>query len=326
MQVASAQSESMTTDEPAEPLVRAIPEFPSRCMPEDTGAKPSPEYVIVRFDLTREGETRNVAIVASTNACFDETALAAVRGWRYKPRRINGKSVVQEGLETSFTFRLEEETEERTTDAQPLVRALPKYPTGCMGGAGRRETVFLEFDVTSTGQTTNIRVIDTTHKCLNRPSMRAVEKWRYAPKLVDGEPVARAGVQVAITFELSDARGEPELRQVVARRFIRVRRLLRKDGGVDEALEILSKTEERYGDTFTKKELSYFHRLRGLARLKKEDYRGALDDFRIARAHGGGDESLDKAIAQLEARLGLGPELVDEPEEASDEPVEGAAP
>lgn len=89
-------------------------------------------------------------------------------------------------------------------DAQPLVRIPPQYPERCMQRAGAKETVFVEFDVTPDGTTTNIRVVDTTNSCLNSAATKSVERWKYQPKIVENKAEWRRGVQTAITFELSE--------------------------------------------------------------------------------------------------------------------------
>lgn len=89
-------------------------------------------------------------------------------------------------------------------DAQPLVRIPPQYPERCMGRAKARETVFVEFDVTPDGTTTNIRAIDSTNSCLNSAAIKSVERWKYQPKIVDNKAEWRRGVQTAITFELAE--------------------------------------------------------------------------------------------------------------------------
>ena len=89
-------------------------------------------------------------------------------------------------------------------DAQPLVRIPPQYPERCQSRSDDRETVLLEFDVTPEGQTTNIRVVDSSSSCFNRAAARSVERWKYQPKIVDNEAQWRRGVQTQVTFVLAD--------------------------------------------------------------------------------------------------------------------------
>lgn len=89
-------------------------------------------------------------------------------------------------------------------DAQPLVRIPPQYPQRCMGRANPVETVVLEFDVTPEGSVVNPEVIESTNSCLNRAALRAVQRWRYNPKIVDDVAQPRFGVRTAIDFTLEE--------------------------------------------------------------------------------------------------------------------------
>ena len=89
-------------------------------------------------------------------------------------------------------------------DAQPLVRIPPQYPQRCMSRAASVETVVLQFDVSPEGTVVNPEVIDSTNSCLNRAAIRAVQRWRYNPKIVDDVAQPRFGVRTAIDFTLED--------------------------------------------------------------------------------------------------------------------------
>ena len=89
-------------------------------------------------------------------------------------------------------------------DAQPLVRIPPQYPTQCIDRARDTETVMVEFDVTPEGNVVDPRVLDTTNPCFNRAAMRAVQRWRYNPRVVDGVAQPRTGVRTAIDFSLEE--------------------------------------------------------------------------------------------------------------------------
>ncbi|MGY6587395.1 MAG: energy transducer TonB [Wenzhouxiangella sp.] len=89
-------------------------------------------------------------------------------------------------------------------DAQPLVRIPPQYPSQCQGRARATESVTVEFDVTPEGTVVNPRVVDSTNTCFNRAAMRAVERWRYQPRVVDGVQQPRFGVRTAIDFSLEE--------------------------------------------------------------------------------------------------------------------------
>ena len=89
-------------------------------------------------------------------------------------------------------------------DAQPLVRIPPQYPSQCQRTARDLETVTVEFDVTPEGSVINVRVVNSTNACFNRAAMRAVERWRYAPRIIDGRAQPRFGVRTAIDFGMEE--------------------------------------------------------------------------------------------------------------------------
>lgn len=88
-------------------------------------------------------------------------------------------------------------------DAQPLVRINPDYP---MRAAERGVTgdCTVTFDVTPDGVTTNIRILDCDSSLFERNAIRAVERWRYQPKIVEGTAVRRTGVVTEFNFRLDD--------------------------------------------------------------------------------------------------------------------------
>ena len=85
----------------------------------------------------------------------------------------------------------------------PIVRVEPIYP--------RRAAeqfiegwVTLKFDITTTGATTNVKVVDANPKRIfDRAAARAVSKWKYRPKVVDGKALVTKNVKVRLTFKLN---------------------------------------------------------------------------------------------------------------------------
>lgn len=88
-------------------------------------------------------------------------------------------------------------------DAQPLVRIEPQYPMRA-AERGVEGTCTVTFDVTPDGVTTNISVLSCSSSLFQRDSIRAVERWRYQPKIVDGVAVRRTGVVTEFNFQLAD--------------------------------------------------------------------------------------------------------------------------
>ncbi len=85
----------------------------------------------------------------------------------------------------------------------PIVRVPPAYPARAAEN-GVEGWVLLEFTVTAEGTTENVFVVESSHKMFERAAVKAGQKYKYKPRVVDGEPVPVTGVRVRIEFELSD--------------------------------------------------------------------------------------------------------------------------
>jgi len=88
-------------------------------------------------------------------------------------------------------------------DAQPLVRIEPQYPPRA-AERGVEGSCSVRFDVTPDGTPTNITILTCDSSLFERAAIRAVERWRYNPKVEDGIPVARRGVETQFNFELAE--------------------------------------------------------------------------------------------------------------------------
>lgn len=88
-------------------------------------------------------------------------------------------------------------------DAQPLVRIPPNYPPRAAerGIEGRCEVTF---DVTPDGNPTNVRILSCSNSVFERETIRAVERWRYEPRLQDGVAQWRRGVVTHFDYNLRD--------------------------------------------------------------------------------------------------------------------------
>ena len=89
-------------------------------------------------------------------------------------------------------------------DAIPLVRVPPQYPQRA-ASRGVNGWVQLDFTITETGGVEDITVIAAEPTgYFERAAERALARWKYKPKIVDGRPARRYNNQVVITFELED--------------------------------------------------------------------------------------------------------------------------
>ena len=104
-------------------------------------------------------------------------------------------------------------------DYLPIVKVQPVYPRRALS-RGMSGWVIVEFTVTGQGTVKDPLVVnncgwiksarnegqceDNPNSVFDRAAMKAAQKFKYKPKVVDGEPVETAGVQNKIVFELAD--------------------------------------------------------------------------------------------------------------------------
>ncbi len=104
-------------------------------------------------------------------------------------------------------------------DYLPIVKVQPQYPRRALS-RGMTGWVIVEFTVTELGSVIephiiencgwikNVRhegeCVDSPNNVFNSAATKAALKFKYKPKVIDGNPIATAGVQNKITFELVD--------------------------------------------------------------------------------------------------------------------------
>ncbi len=88
-------------------------------------------------------------------------------------------------------------------DVVPLVRISPQYPR--QAAMARLEGwVEVEFTITETGSVEDARVLQARPpRVFDREAIRAILRWKFKPRIVDGTPVARRATQT-IDFKLEE--------------------------------------------------------------------------------------------------------------------------
>ncbi|MDJ0940465.1 MAG: TonB family protein [Woeseiaceae bacterium] len=84
-----------------------------------------------------------------------------------------------------------------------MLRVQPVYPS-VAAERGLEGWVLVQFDVAEDGTVENIFVVQSSHRIFERASIRAAERLRYRPQVVDGLPVRTPAVQNLFRFELDD--------------------------------------------------------------------------------------------------------------------------
>lgn len=88
-------------------------------------------------------------------------------------------------------------------DYLPIVRVAPVYPARALS-RGLEGFVDLSFTVTAAGTVKDPIVLQSTSTLFERAATRAVLKFKYKPRVVDGVPVEVPGVKTRISFQLEE--------------------------------------------------------------------------------------------------------------------------
>jgi len=85
----------------------------------------------------------------------------------------------------------------------PIVKVAPVYPSRALS-RGLEGYVIVEFTVTRTGTVANVTVVESTSTLFERAATEAALKFKYKPRVIDGEAVEVPGVRNKITFEIAN--------------------------------------------------------------------------------------------------------------------------
>ena len=84
----------------------------------------------------------------------------------------------------------------------PIVKVQPIYPRRALS-RGIEGYVIVQFTVTKQGTTKDIKIVESKPPgVFDRSAVQAAAKFKYKPRVVDGQPIEVPGVQNKITFEI----------------------------------------------------------------------------------------------------------------------------
>ncbi|HET8815905.1 MAG TPA: energy transducer TonB [Pseudidiomarina sp.] len=87
-------------------------------------------------------------------------------------------------------------------EATPIVRINPRYPPAAARD-GISGWVLLRFTIDETGGVTDVEVLDSNpRRVFDQEARRALLRWKYKPKVVDGKAVRQPGQTVQLDFNL----------------------------------------------------------------------------------------------------------------------------
>lgn len=92
-----------------------------------------------------------------------------------------------------------------TGDASPIVRINPKYPTSAARD-GIEGWVQLSFSISPTGEVIDATVVNAEPKRIfDREALRAIKRWKYRPKIIEGVAQLQTGQTVQLDFKLDSS-------------------------------------------------------------------------------------------------------------------------
>jgi len=87
-------------------------------------------------------------------------------------------------------------------EALPIVKVRPVYPQRAIS-RGIEGHVLVQFTIDELGRVVDATVLHAEPRgVFERAALQAVERFRYKPRVVNGEPLPVSGVQHRLTFEL----------------------------------------------------------------------------------------------------------------------------
>ncbi|NVK25662.1 MAG: energy transducer TonB [Gammaproteobacteria bacterium] len=128
--------------------------------------------------------------VVAPELADDNVSLVANTGWQFKMDSIDANTFVSAGP--------------KNVTAVPMVRVPPNYPRKA-ASEGLEGWVSMSFSIDELGKVIDVVVVDSEPKRLfDREAKKALKKWKYKPKIVDGKPVVQTNQSVMLEFKLSE--------------------------------------------------------------------------------------------------------------------------
>ena len=90
-------------------------------------------------------------------------------------------------------------------EATPLVRITPKYPIAAARD-GKEGWVQIGFTISEIGTVISPYIINSEPKRIfDKEALRALRKWKYKPKMVEGKAIAQTGQSIQLDFKMAQS-------------------------------------------------------------------------------------------------------------------------
>ncbi len=170
--------------------------------------------VVLYIEVDPTGRAYNIRVQRSLGLGLDETAIEAVRQWRFTPGKKDGKPVtVAATIEVNFRSQQfasgetivnsiqTSRTDGLTTPPKLIRKVEPEY-TEQARQARYQGAVVLAIEVGADGVPRNIRVQRSLGMGLDEKAVEAVSRWVFQPAMKDSQPVTAAST-IEVNFRLA---------------------------------------------------------------------------------------------------------------------------
>jgi TonB family protein len=183
----------------AAPIDRPPPDYPD-------AAGTAEGYVKLHFTIAKDGHVIDASVLESNPpGLFDTAAVAGLKQWSYRPRLIDGRPADQPDNVIMVRFKPPADTGPVWLNPEP-----PMYPREAFA-AKIEGRVKVGFDITDTGITTNVHVLDTTAPgVFDAVAIESVDQRIYQTAIVDGHNQGVTGQTAMLVYKLAEARVRPK--------------------------------------------------------------------------------------------------------------------
>jgi TonB family protein len=186
------------TTQPAVPIDRPLPDYPN-------AAGTAEGYVKLHFTIAKDGHVTDAFVLESNPPdLFDAAAVAGLKQWSYRPRLVDGRPANQPDNIIMVRFKPPADTGPVWLNPEP-----PMYPREAFE-AKIEGRVTVGFDITDTGTTANVRVLETTAPgVFDAVAIQSVNQRVYQTSVVDGHNQGVAGQTAMLDYKLAEAHVRP---------------------------------------------------------------------------------------------------------------------
>ena len=169
-------------------IERINPEYPEEAKEQEIQG-----LEILQAQIDTNGSVSNLKSIKTTHSLFSQSAMVAIKQWRYTPGMISGKPTPVP-LTVLVNFILEKTSRKPVLGSvqfsidspwlRLLKKAAPEYPVEALKQNIQGKVIIMAF-VDKNGYIPHIKVFEG-HPMLARAAVSAIKKWRFEPYMIKG--------------------------------------------------------------------------------------------------------------------------------------------